>query len=129
MATINSSKSAAIQALEAAIHTNRTTTIDGIQRYINTALNSFDELKQFYDQHEIQGLKFLNYQGRQRLDAEMVNIFIDGGKKYNLNTSRRHRRRQQSPQERRRRRRRRKRRDDEDGTSPIAPANPAIKER
>ncbi|KAI8330330.1 hypothetical protein BC941DRAFT_518221 [Chlamydoabsidia padenii] len=92
MATINSSKSAVIQALEAAIHTNRTTTMDG--------------------------LKFLNYQGRQRLNAEMVNIFINGGKKYN------HRRlQQQSPPERRRRR------DDEDRTSPIAPANPAIKER
>ncbi|KAF7726600.1 hypothetical protein EC973_008564, partial [Apophysomyces ossiformis] len=68
--------------LESEIDTNRTADMDRIIRSIVPTLDALPEVTAFYAQRDIQGLNFLNYQGRQRLDEEMVKIFINGGPKY-----------------------------------------------
>ncbi|KAI9255274.1 hypothetical protein BDA99DRAFT_425950, partial [Phascolomyces articulosus] len=50
--------------------------------YVTAVLNSLTTLTNFYDGNTT-SLRFLNYRGRQRACAEMINILIDGGKKYN----------------------------------------------
>ncbi|KAI8073679.1 hypothetical protein BDF21DRAFT_475067, partial [Thamnidium elegans] len=49
--------------------------------YVHSVLNNLDILLQFY-YHRFTALRFLNYIGKQRAGAEMVNIFVNGGKKY-----------------------------------------------
>ncbi|KAI8086485.1 uncharacterized protein BX664DRAFT_158502 [Halteromyces radiatus] len=118
-ARINLTKTSSLQVLESTISTHRTVTMQGIQDYIATTLDALDPMKEFYDQNEIRGLKFSNYKGRQRVDAEMVNILVDGVEKYRPYGTRRRRKRRtkrrqqrQGQQQRQRRggRRRRSRR-------------------
>ncbi|KAG0167811.1 hypothetical protein DFQ29_000265, partial [Apophysomyces sp. BC1021] len=60
---INSTKTTAIHAFENVITTNRTAMMNKINEYIDTALTAFNALTTFYDEPDIQGRKFLNYQG------------------------------------------------------------------
>ncbi|KAG0165284.1 hypothetical protein DFQ30_008651 [Apophysomyces sp. BC1015] len=82
MQKINMAKTTAIQTLENGIKTNRTTDLNKIQQYIDSVLVAFTQVTDFYARPEIQSLTFLNYQGRQRMDNELINIFVNGGKKY-----------------------------------------------
>ncbi|KAI8089123.1 uncharacterized protein BX664DRAFT_332239, partial [Halteromyces radiatus] len=79
---INNEKSEEVRTAEAAIRTNRTTSMTGITDYINSTLEALEVLTAFYGQENLQGLKLLNYQGRQKMDEELINIFINGGTKY-----------------------------------------------
>ncbi|KAI8335958.1 hypothetical protein BC941DRAFT_471921 [Chlamydoabsidia padenii] len=58
------------------------TELPGIQQYIDSTFTAFDPLTNFYGQMNIQGLDFLNYQGRQQMNHELVNILVNGGQKY-----------------------------------------------
>ena len=49
--------------------------------YVNSILTNIHILLPFHDDR-FTSLRLLNYIGRQRADAEMVNIFVSGGKKY-----------------------------------------------
>ncbi|CAO3601478.1 unnamed protein product [Absidia cylindrospora] len=89
MKKVNDSKTTQVRVLEDAITTNRTISMERISRYIATALNPFYGLKRFYDRHDIQHLKLLNYRSRQRMNDKLVDILIDGGTKYTPNASRR----------------------------------------
>ncbi|KAI8340331.1 hypothetical protein BC941DRAFT_244793 [Chlamydoabsidia padenii] len=104
---INSAKTDEIRTSESNITTNRTTNLPGIQQYIDSTLAAFDPLTNFYGQMNIQGLDFLNYQGRQRMDHELVNILVNGGQKYRTLPGSQERLDNVGPQRRRRRRRRR----------------------
>ncbi|ORZ22667.1 hypothetical protein BCR42DRAFT_388846 [Absidia repens] len=75
-------KTEAIRTVEAQITTNKTTDLEGIQAYIQSSLQALSPLTEFYGQEAILGLQFANYQGRQKMDAELVNVLIDGGHKY-----------------------------------------------
>ncbi|KAI8089728.1 uncharacterized protein BX664DRAFT_386169 [Halteromyces radiatus] len=68
---INNEKSEAVRTVEAAITTNRTTRMIGIMEYINSTLEALEVLTTLYGQEHLQGLKFLNYQGRQMMDEEL----------------------------------------------------------
>jgi hypothetical protein len=50
-------------------------------QYVDYVLLNLDVLLRFYD-GRFTSLRFLNYIGRQRADAELANIFVNGGKKY-----------------------------------------------
>lgn len=63
------------------ITTYKTANMDTFILYIHSVLNNIDILSRFYGDR-FTSLRFLNYIGRQRADAEMVNIFVNGGKKY-----------------------------------------------
>ncbi|GAA5805581.1 hypothetical protein HPULCUR_011100 [Helicostylum pulchrum] len=63
------------------IATFKTANMEVFLLYIHSVLNNIDVLVRFYDDR-FTSLRFLNYIGRQRADAEMVNIFVTGGKKY-----------------------------------------------
>ncbi|KAI8093879.1 uncharacterized protein BX664DRAFT_116090 [Halteromyces radiatus] len=71
-----------IDEVEATILTNKTSTMQGIEGYITSILTVFDQLTAFYGRILFQRRKFSNYCGRQRMDAELVNIFTNGGTKY-----------------------------------------------
>ncbi|KAI8082320.1 hypothetical protein BDF21DRAFT_361394 [Thamnidium elegans] len=69
------------QEAEQRITTHKTANLERFLEYVHSVLNNLDILLQFYD-HRFTALRFLNYIGRQRADAEMVNIFVNGSKKY-----------------------------------------------
>jgi hypothetical protein len=131
MSKINTEKPNETKTLESEISTNRTTTTDGIRHYIDSVLRGFGGIKPFYDRDDIQGLKFANYRGRQRVDAELVNIFVDGGQKYRPHGTKARRRRRRKAQDRRLERgrpRRRWRRQQQQQTNETQ-SNPIIKEK
>ncbi|GAA5799348.1 hypothetical protein HPULCUR_004762 [Helicostylum pulchrum] len=57
------------------IATFKTANMEVFLLYIHSVLNNIDVLVRFYDDR-FTSLRFLNYIGRQRADAEMVNIFV-----------------------------------------------------
>ncbi|KAI8096283.1 uncharacterized protein BX664DRAFT_245291, partial [Halteromyces radiatus] len=71
-----------IDRLESSIPSPKTSSMDGIQLYIERLLDVLPLLVQFYGT-EIQRLRFLNYIGKQKVQDERINIFVNGGKKYN----------------------------------------------
>lgn len=80
--TQNAKNQANIGEIERTIATNRTANIDGINHYIRSILDAYNGLTEFYGRQFHRQLKFRNYRGRQRMDAELTNIFINGGNKY-----------------------------------------------
>lgn len=59
----------------------KTANLDTFVEYIHSVFNGLDVVFRFYDDRFTK-LIFLNYIGHQRADAETVNIFVSGGKKY-----------------------------------------------
>jgi hypothetical protein len=107
---MNINKGNDIHTLENNITTNRTTSMASIREYIDTSLVAFGPLTNFYSQRNIQGLNFLNYQGRQRMEKEMLKILINGGQKYGPSPDAQDRMQNPRQQDRERPRRRRRRR-------------------
>ena len=66
---------------ERAITTHKTADLAIYGDYVNSILTNIHILLPFHDDR-FTFLRLLNYIGRQRADAEMVNIFVSGGKKY-----------------------------------------------
>ena len=66
---------------ERAITTHKTADLARFGDYVRSVLTHIDVLLSFHDDR-FTSLRFLNYIGRQRADAEMVNIFVSGDKKY-----------------------------------------------
>lgn len=66
---------------ERQITTYKTANLQIFILYVHSVLNNLNTLLTFYDDR-FTALRFLNYIGRQRADAEMINIFVTGGKKY-----------------------------------------------
>ena len=66
---------------ERAITTHKTADLAIYGDYVNSILTNIHILLPFHDDR-FTSLRLLNYIGRQRADAEMVNIFVSGGKKY-----------------------------------------------
>ncbi|CAO3633625.1 unnamed protein product [Cunninghamella blakesleeana] len=67
---INESKTQVIKDAESSIRTYKTTSLWRINSFISSTLSVFNTLTTFHGQPEIQGLKFLNYQGRQKVDND-----------------------------------------------------------
>ncbi|KAG2230439.1 hypothetical protein INT48_009185 [Thamnidium elegans] len=59
------------QEAEQRITTHKTANLERFLEYVHSVLNNLDILLQFYD-HRFTALRFLNYIGRQRADAEMT---------------------------------------------------------
>ncbi|CAO3609169.1 unnamed protein product [Cunninghamella blakesleeana] len=121
---INESKTQVIKDAESSIRTNKTTSLWRINSFISSTLSVFNTLTTFHGQPEIQGLKFLNYQGRQKVDNDLVNIMVNGGKKYGDPEGNEARLRRLNNNGRRRRTRRRRRRN-----VPNDPPDPLIVKR
>ncbi|GAA5812210.1 hypothetical protein MFLAVUS_005660 [Mucor flavus] len=66
---------------ERQITTFKTANLQIFILYVHSVLNNLNTLLAFYDDR-FTALRFLNYIGRQRADAETINIFVTGGKKY-----------------------------------------------
>ena len=73
-----------IQPLESQIATDRTANSEGFNRHLRSFFNVYPQVVNFYDERMLK-LKFLNYRGKQRAEAEMVEILITGGHKYAYN--------------------------------------------
>ncbi|ORZ16613.1 hypothetical protein BCR42DRAFT_39439 [Absidia repens] len=119
-------KTDAIRTVEAQITTNKTTDLEGIQAYIQSSLQALGPLTEFYGQEAILGLEFANYQGRQKMDAELVNVLIDGGYKYRPPPGAMER--SSNIGQTRQRRRRRTRSDDTDDPPPLPPPPPKLRQ-
>jgi hypothetical protein len=96
-------KEAGILRIEESWPTGKTCNIRQYQSYVAHLLNNFDELSKFYDVSRGK-MRFNNYQGVQRSREEMVNMLVNGGKKYSKS------RRKKARKNRRLRRRHRKNR-------------------
>lgn len=94
-----------LAALENEITTNRSTIMPDIVACMASTLNALPTAAAFYDNPNVQILKFLNYQGQQKLNEEMVNIFTTGGKKYQNHRDPQNRSETETMPRRRRRRR------------------------
>ncbi|KAI8071093.1 hypothetical protein BC940DRAFT_178544 [Gongronella butleri] len=67
--------------IESTISTAKTARIDRMTRHVRELLAALPRLLPFYGPHH-QALRFLNYQGKQKATANMVNVLINGGNKY-----------------------------------------------
>ncbi|KAI9348389.1 hypothetical protein BD770DRAFT_386936, partial [Pilaira anomala] len=63
------------------ILTDKTSNIETFTLYVHSVFNNLGTILPFYDDR-FTSLRFLNYIGRQRADAEIINMFVTGGKKY-----------------------------------------------
>lgn len=70
-----------IVELEALLPTRKTSSLTRLQEYITTCCMILPVLCKRYDARYT-ALRFLDYQGKQRAQDELVNILINGGKKY-----------------------------------------------
>ncbi|KAI8070044.1 hypothetical protein BC940DRAFT_236344, partial [Gongronella butleri] len=70
-----------ITYIESRIPTARTARVDRVHHRVEFLLASLPTLLAFYD-IEHQAKRFSLYRGKQRANAEMVNILVGGGKKY-----------------------------------------------
>ncbi|KAI9355224.1 hypothetical protein BD770DRAFT_391492, partial [Pilaira anomala] len=70
-----------IYEAERNILTDKTANIETFALYVHSVFNNLGTTLPFYDDR-FTSLLFLNYFGRQRADAEIVNMFVTGGKKY-----------------------------------------------
>lgn len=71
-----------ITAVECSMPTMKTASTSTFIKAAKYVLTHLRKLTEFYGQNHIPQGRLLNYSGRQKLDHEMVQIFIDGGKKY-----------------------------------------------
>ena len=66
---------------ERALITHKTADLNIFGAYVNSLLTNINVLLPFHDDH-FTSLRLLNYIGRQCADAEIMNIFVSGGKNY-----------------------------------------------
>ncbi|KAI8887428.1 hypothetical protein K501DRAFT_175754, partial [Backusella circina FSU 941] len=71
-----------IKKFETNIPSPKTDASEELIKYVEYALTLIDSLFGFYSEKSVP-FRFYDYQGRQRCNDEIVNIFIDGEKKYN----------------------------------------------
>jgi hypothetical protein len=71
-----------LERIETNMPTPKTTSIQQYNLYTGYLLLHLETILSFNNYHRGK-MRFQNYQGRQRAREEMVNIFVDGGKKYN----------------------------------------------
>ncbi|KAL0582109.1 hypothetical protein ABG067_008204, partial [Albugo candida] len=90
-----------IKDIETNIPTAKKTNLETYEAHITYLLEHLPALLQFYS-HKSAPFAFYNYQGRQRANAEVANIVLNGGKKYNPQ------KRKHTKKNRRERRKRRK---------------------
>ncbi|KAI9364599.1 hypothetical protein BD770DRAFT_378502 [Pilaira anomala] len=62
-------------------HQTRLASIETFALYVHSVFNNLGTILPFYDDR-FTSLRFLNYIGRQRANAEIINMFVTGGKKY-----------------------------------------------
>jgi hypothetical protein len=90
-----------VKTIESQIPTSKTINIDRLEQHIRYVLSNLQSLFRFYSQKSAP-FRFYDYQGRKRSTAEMGNILVVGGKKYNkekrkkTNRNKRRRRRKRS---------------------------------
>jgi hypothetical protein len=80
-----------IMEIESRLPTTKTTSTT---KFITAALyimSNLPVLARFYLHRRWQENRLLNYSGRRRLDKEIVDIFLNGGKKYNTRSNHRQR--------------------------------------
>ncbi|ORX42428.1 hypothetical protein DM01DRAFT_1379053 [Hesseltinella vesiculosa] len=75
-----------ITEIESSFGSPKTSVRQNITAYITEKLRHLDRLLLFYGQ-DIQQLRFLNYRGAQLVNHELVEIFVDGGRKYGSHAS------------------------------------------
>ena len=71
-----------IRRLEGQIVSSKTSNLNQFQRFLISKLNGLGIIRRFYATDLFRERRFLNYVGRQRVLAELVNVFVDGGRKY-----------------------------------------------
>jgi hypothetical protein len=71
-----------ITPIESTLPTAKTARLDRVHERVRALLDALPTLLHFYDITH-QAKRFSIFRGKQRADAEMVNIFLSGGKKYN----------------------------------------------
>jgi hypothetical protein len=96
-------KETAMLRIETNLPTPKTANIEQYEKYLRYLLLHLETILSFY--HYNRGIaRFHNYKGRQRAREEMVNIFANGGKKYNpanrKNTRKNRRRRKKNNENR-----------------------------
>ncbi|KAG0176318.1 hypothetical protein DFQ29_006283 [Apophysomyces sp. BC1021] len=70
-----------IEELEQRFPGRKTANTEVFSSYLDQLFQAVPQLLSFYD-HEHSGFRFLNHMGRQKMDAESVNLFVNGGAKY-----------------------------------------------
>lgn len=88
-----------IENLESRLSSHKTSSYQKLLAYVISFNDVLQQLLGRYDSR-FTLLRFLNYQGKQRMQAEMVNIFIDGGNKYRHTQRRTGRRKRKARQKR-----------------------------
>ncbi|ORE04868.1 hypothetical protein BCV72DRAFT_188949, partial [Rhizopus microsporus var. microsporus] len=71
-----------IKTIETGFPSAKTVDMEKTNAYVTYDLINIPRLFRFYDEKSAP-FRFYDYQGRQRSNAEMANILINGGKKYN----------------------------------------------
>jgi transposase len=74
-----------IEAVESRLSTRKTANMNSYKLYLTDLFANLPRLLKFYDERMC-ALKILNYIGRQRAEAEMVNIMVTGGEKLKKKT-------------------------------------------
>jgi hypothetical protein len=78
-----------IKDIETHIPTAKTVKLETYKRYITYLLEHLSHLSQFYSQKSAP-FAFYNCQGCQRANAEVANIILNSGKKYNFKKKKAH---------------------------------------
>ncbi|CEI96835.1 hypothetical protein RMCBS344292_10985 [Rhizopus microsporus] len=99
-------KASGVEGIESQIPTPKTIDLDRMKQHIGYMLNNIESLFRFYNFLSAP-FRFYAYQGTQRANAEMANILLNGGKKYNKS------KRRKTNRNKRRKRRKRKSRSQE----------------
>lgn len=72
-----------ITKIESSIPTTKTTSSTKLMTAVKYLINNLPRLTEFYSMVHWRKHRLHAYSGRQKLDQEMVNVFVDGGEKYN----------------------------------------------
>ncbi|KAG0164794.1 hypothetical protein DFQ30_009395, partial [Apophysomyces sp. BC1015] len=71
-----------IEAIESVFPTGKTSNLEAYHSHVQYFFQHMETLFEFYGYDSAVG-RFHNFQGRQRAREEIVNILVNGGKKYN----------------------------------------------